>query len=282
MNARARLAFALALACSSSCAPLVDEGSRCSTSESHISCTFHTDDVWTGVANAHPRRVHWEVPLGTPPEDGWPVVVFFQGSFWRAEWTFAGRALEPFGSYHQAETVRDLLDAGYAVLAPETKLRGFSFWDSNVVGFSVFFELAEDDFFFRSILDEIERDRFGPLDERNLFVTGVSSGGYMASRVAVTYPDRVRAAAIVSASYAWCWGHVCEPGAIDDDHPPTLFVHGGRDIVVPTSTMQVYADALAEKDIAHHVVIDDDVGHGWIPASSVEVLAWFTAALAGS
>jgi pimeloyl-ACP methyl ester carboxylesterase len=269
----------LLLLAQTACAPFVENGSRCSTSEAHISCTYHTDDVWTGLANIHARRVHWEVPIGTPPVDGWPVVIFFQGSFWRAEWTFSGRAIEPFGSYEQAATVRDLLDAGYAVIAPETKLRGFSFWDSNVVGFSVFWELAEDDFFFRSVLEEIERDRFGSLDERNVFVAGVSSGGYMASRIAITYPESVRAATIVSASYAWCWGLVCVPGPIDDDHPPTLFLHGGRDLVVPASTSQSYADALDAAGIANRVVIDNDTGHGWIPGSSAEVLGWFTAAL---
>jgi len=259
------------------CAPLVDDGSRCVTTEHHISCTYKVDDVWTGLGDVHPRRVFYEVPIGTPPDDGWPVVVFFSGSGIRAKWTFSGRTVEPFGSYHQAELVRDLLDEGYAVIAPETKFRGFSYWDSNVLGLSAFWDLAEDGVFFESVLDEIARDRFGALDEENLFATGISSGGYMTSRVAITHPDRVRAVAIASASYAWCWGPVCEPGEIESDHPPTLFVHGGADVVVPVSTMERYADALDEAGIEHRVVVDETVGHGWIPAAPLEVRAFFDA-----
>lgn len=251
--------------------------SRCETDDDGaVECAYLSRNVWTGLGDLHPREVHHQVPVGTPPEGGFPVVIAFSGSGASGSLSFAGWPGMPFGGLHQAEMVRDLLDAGFAVLCPESHLNGATYWDSNIYGYSSVWELSEDRQFVDDILDEIDAGSFGPLNPQEVFATGISSGGYMTSRLAVTRPDKFAAVAIASASYAWCYSAVCWVPEIEADHPPTMFLHGERDLVVPVSSMQPYADALDDAGVEVEVVIDPEAGHGWIPASGPEVVGWFS------
>jgi len=83
------------------CAPIpVDPGeSRCDSDADTIDCAHET----TRIAD---RDVLFQVPLGDPPETGWPVALFFQGSLFPADtiWT-AGRDA-PLGMAVQVEVTR--------------------------------------------------------------------------------------------------------------------------------------------------------------------------------
>src|SRR5687767_1183792 len=100
----------------------------------------------------------------------------------------------------------------------------------------------------------------------------------MTSRMALSYPGKFRALAVVSASWATCAGSLCSiPPPLPSDHPPTLFLHGERDDIVPISTMRLYADALTAQKTEIRVVTDPDAGHVWLDVAPVEVPAWFGA-----
>jgi poly(3-hydroxybutyrate) depolymerase len=129
------------------------------------------------------------------------------------------------------------------------------------------------------------------------YVTGISSGGYMATQLQVAYSHRIRAAGIFSAGPYWCaqdslvlalescTSAVVPPdlpaayrqtdryereGKIDPTanlaHMPTYFFHGTRDQTV----VQTVADDLATYYEHYGVPLtyrsDLAAGHGWISA----------------
>jgi len=223
------------------------------------------------------REIHWQVPVGEPPADGWPAVLMFQGTAVSAALTWSASPLYPFGGYYQTQVVQRLLDAGFAVLTPETHLQGLTFWDTNNP--LVEYLASGDHALILAILDEMELGTFGDIDTDALFATGISSGGYMTSRMAVSYPGRFRALAIQSGSYATCAGPLCVGPPRPADHPPTLFLHGTLDLIVPAGTMYPYEAMLADMGVPTKLVLDTTEGHAWIPAAPAEVLDWFTAYL---
>lgn len=224
-----------------------------------------------------PRHVHYALPNTAPPPEGHPVAFMFQGSFFTSDLSFVGEQGQPIGLYYQAKTLAALLDSGYAVIAPEAKAGGTTFWDTNIPPFTVSWELSTDHLLMLAIFDAIDDGSFGPLDGSRLFATGISSGGYMTSRMAVSYPGRFRALAIHSGSYATCGGSLCLlPQTLPAAHPPTLFLHGSLDAVVPQSTMEPYEQRLAsEVGSATRKVIDPGAGHEWIASAPQEVVSWF-------
>ena len=67
------------------------------------------------------------------------------------------------------------------------------------------------------------------------------------------------------------------PRPLPADHPPTLFLHGDTDTVVPMPAVQPYIDALGAEGHASKLVTDPDAGHQWLAAAVAEVPAWFDA-----
>lgn len=254
------------------CAPApVGPGSRCATDGFTLSCPYMTTVL---SAAGEQRTILWQVPRGTPPVGGWPVVLMFQGSFATAALTWTASPVEPFGAYYQTQVVQRLLDNGFAVLTPQTHLAGLTFWDTNnpLVGD---YTTSNDHALMLRIFDELAAGTFGPLNPAKLFATGISSGGYMTSRMAISYPGKFKALAIESASYATCAGILCQVGPIPADHPPTLFLHGALDPVVPVITMYAYNNALVAAGRTTKVVVDPLALHKWIPQAPAEVVGWF-------
>ena len=172
--------------------------------------------------------------------------------------------------------LKNLLDHGYAVLTPEAHLGGETFWDTNVPLYANDWESAPDHDFMLAIFAAIDDGTFGELDSSRMFATGLSSGGYMTSRMAVSYPGRFKSLAIMAGSYATCAGMLCSvPDILPADHPPTLFLHGRNDLAVPLYTMEHYEEKLRLMGIGTRKVINDACGHEWIPEAPLEVLSWF-------
>lgn len=252
-------------------------GPRCASDPQRLACAHHTATLRTGALGVTPREVHWQTPTGEPPAAGWPVALLFQGSLYSAETFWEGTPDGPFGLWSQVHTTAALLDAGYAVVTPEAHADGGGWWDTNVLPWSLAWEGAPDDHFVRDLLDALAAGDFGPLDADRLYAAGVSSGGYMTSRMAVSYPGRFRALAVCAASYATCGGPLCVVPALPADHPPTRFLHGALDPVVPIATMWAYHDALEDQGTPVDAVVDQDTGHAWIPAAPEAVVGWFEA-----
>jgi len=251
------------------------DAARCISDDDAVSCAHVTVPFHYGALT---RQVHLQVPNGTPPDVGWPTVFLYQPSFFPADLAWDANADTVFGGLHQAELVRGLLDGGFAVLTPETRLEGLGFWQTNTPPQSIFWFTAEDAFFVGGILDAIDDGTLGPLDPDALFAAGMADGGYMTSRMALSYPGRFRALAIQSGGWATCAGAACVlPVALPADHPPTIFLHGEADPVVPLVTMERYADLLEAAGVDTERVTDPDVGHAWLAAAPTAVVEWFEA-----
>mgnify|MGYP000154932707 CR=1 FL=1 len=249
--------------------------SRCRVDAEGLHCARHVTTLYTGLSGVTPREVHWQVPVGDPPAAGWPAAILFQGTFVAAESFWDVPTSEVLGVYNQGLVTQALLDAGYAVITPEARLAGAGAWETNIPPMSLDWQHAGDHAFMLDIFAAIDDGEFGPLDGERLFAGGISSGGYMTSRVGLEYRARVRALAIASASYATCSGALCEVPSQSSEHPPTLFLHGSDDAVVPIDTMFDYRDALLDAGVVTDAIVAEGVGHGWIDAAPQAIVAWF-------
>lgn len=200
-----------------------------------------------------------------------PVVLLFQGSGTPVE--FTRNKNDRFQTFYELKTIETLLNNGYAVIAPRAPLNYA--WDTNFFPWSMHYQSTADYSLMRKILEMISDGSFGNLDPDRIYAAGLSSGGYQSSRMAITFPEQIRAIAIESASYATCAGFLCWIGFIPDNHPPTLFLHGRQDSIVPISTMLRYAQALQRKNIPISIWIDEDLEHAWSPEAPEKILNWF-------
>jgi poly(3-hydroxybutyrate) depolymerase len=191
------------------------------------------------------------------------------GTFWTVLHTDA------WGYWNQGQVTKTLLDNGVAVITPEALGQGLTAWGTNVPPTSLDWEGGRDHALMLDLFEHIDAGELGPLDAEQLFAAGISSGGYMTSRMADAYPGRFSALAIHSGAYMTCTNLACDTPAQPADHPPTLFLHGGLDLVVPARTMRAYDDALQQAGVETRVVEDEWAGHARIDAAPDEILEWF-------
>lgn len=250
--------------------------SRCEFGEGTIRCAHETERMLTGFTGLLPREVHWQIPQGEPPEEGWPAVILFQGSLFTAELFWLVLDFDVFGYYNQGMLTKTLLDSGFVVLTPEAHAGGATAWDTNIPPMSLLWDLSEDHQFMLDIFDAIEGGTFGDIDPSRLYAAGISSGGYMTSRMDLEYREHFAALAIHSASYATCAGPLCViPDDLSAEHLPTLFLHGSDDDIVPMETAERYVDALSALGVETDVVVEQGAGHAWIDAAPTEITDWF-------
>ena len=245
------------------------DGIVCSKQNSPIAIPFGVDV----------RSVYWQSPTGPAPAGGWPAVVYFQGSGMPASQLWEGRPGGRFGAFYLLQTVAALLDEGFVVIAPEARYRGTTYWDTNIPPWRFSWRTSGDHRLMEVLFERMARGNYGTLDPQRLYAMGISSGGYMTSRMALSYPGKFRALAIASASWATCGGSVCSvPDVLPADHPPTLFLHGTDDAIVPLSTMEPYALGLEAQGVPTRRVVAKGWGHEWLPQATDEVVRWFTGA----
>lgn len=237
-------------------------------------CTFHDGKVTCPaiVTSLESRDVYWQTPSSPAPDGGFPAVIVYQGSFFAPASTWGEVAsTEPYGGFQQARMQALLLERGFTVIAP-TALGGVA-WQTNS---GVLWELTADKPFIDALLTAVRGGTFGPVDTTRLYATGISSGGYMTSRMAVSYPGVFRALAIHSGSYATCAGYACfVPSTLPAQHPPTRFLHGRNDLTVPLYTAESYVQRLRAQGFTTDLVIDDAAGHEWLAVSPERIVEWF-------
>ncbi len=240
--------------------------------QERIDCSYRVTPIASsGVTQ---RDVLWELPLGTPPVGGWPVVLIYQGSFLEVE--FSRKKNDSFGAYWEARTIKALLDAGYAVIAP--RAAADLAWQTNILSPELLYELSADYTYLNNVFSAIEQGIFGPINSNRKYATGISSGGYNTSRMAVSWPGEFKALAVHSASYASCASSFCVlPINMPQDHPPTLFVQGYLDVIAPWFAMDLYYDRLLYEGIETSRLTELFGGHEWFPSSPNTILNWFNA-----
>ena len=244
--------------------------SRCTITETTVACTHTVTPLKASPAIT--RDVYWQTPLTARPAKGYPAVIVYQGSFAGPALTWATLSKStPFGGFYQGVLHARLLDNGFTVIAP-TAAAGVAWQTNNGAPW----ESTSDHTFINQLLVEIEKGTYGPVDLTRLYATGISSGGYMTSRMAVSYAGRFRALAVNAGSYATCAGSICNiPDKLPADHPPTLFLHGEKDATVPIATMRPYPEKLTAQGVAAASVIDPSAGHEWLSVSPERITDWF-------
>ena len=270
--------FLLLAAVLAASVPAAQAASRCTDTvngSSHtLSCSYQTKTVTSNYGI--PRIVRYQVPEGTPPAGGWPAVVMYQPSVFPIFWSAPDYT--PAGAFHQVRQIQLLLDAGFAVVEPPTNyLRLYQFWDTNA-GFGADFNysITDDYGFLTKVLNGIAAQQYGQINAARLYATGMSSGGYNTSRMAVSFQGRFRALAVQSGSYATCLGPICNiPATLPYNHPATLFLHGADDSTVPVNTMEAYFNKLQGQGIGTRKVLVPGKGHEFLAESPEEILNWF-------
>jgi poly(3-hydroxyoctanoate) depolymerase len=224
------------------------------------------------------RTVTFATPSGPAPAGGWPTVVFYQGSFVPGHAAFSARPADAFAQYELVRTIAVLLDRGYLVVAPDASSNGSTFWQTNVPLYAQNWEGCDDDLLVRALLAGLGAGTFGPSDATRLYAMGISSGGYMTSRMAVSYPGRFRALVDHSASYATCSGTFCiVPTSLPSSHPPTLLLRGDVDALVSMPSVTPYIDALTRDGHEVKFITGAGEGHQWLKQAALAVPDWFDA-----
>lgn len=235
---------------------------------SWLHCPNETTTLLEGSRNE--RELLWQVPKGRVPRNGWPVVVLSQGSWFPIE--FSRPRNLPLGGFYEAKLIQKLLDSGYAVFAPRATID--LAWITNLPHGD--YKKTEDYAVLSELIRILKSNELAKINQRRIYATGISSGGYNTSRLAITFPDVFRAIAIQSGSYASCIGPICKvPDSFEANHPPTLFVHGKRDIAVPLYTAKRYYDRLKDSGIKTLMFVDPKMGHGWSKHSPLVITNWF-------
>jgi len=184
--------------------------SRCQIAAMQIICEHDSMSLNDSTAD---RDVAYEVPLGVAPAAGWPVVIYYQGSFVTSTSAFSAQVGAPFGEYNLTLTIKALLDGGYAVIAPNAAMMGSTFWETNVPPYSASWSGSPDDVLVTHLLAAISSGTFGKIDPSRLYAMGISSGGFMTSRMAITIracfarSSITRARTRRAARSAWCRPH---------------------------------------------------------------------------
>jgi poly(3-hydroxyoctanoate) depolymerase len=236
-------------------------------------CSFYDDKVNCPpvITQITARDVYWQTPSSPAPAAGFPAIVVYQGSFFApsSTWNEVSAGLL-FGGFQQARMQALLLENGFTVIAPTAP--GGIAWQTNS---GLPWDATGDKTFIDALLDGMRAGTFGPIDMSRLYATGISSGGYMTSRMAVSYPGVFRALIIHSGSYATCAGFACIlPTTLPADHPPTRFLHGRGDLTVPLYTAENYQQKLSAGGFDTDLIIDDSAGHEWLSTSPERILEW--------
>lgn len=149
-------------------------------------CTrYETIDV-----DGQTRKYLVHMPSGEAPAEGWPLVIAYHGAFSTPEATEDYTGLSA------------LADAeGFVVVYPKGKKRRWS--DGRIpdevddVGFTV------------ALIDHAVAEY--SVDERRVYATGISNGGFMSHRVGCDLGDRIAAIAPVAGTMSVELSAVCEP-----------------------------------------------------------------------
>jgi polyhydroxybutyrate depolymerase len=119
---------------------------------------------------------------------------------------------------------------GFAVVYPSAE--SFDWNDCSKVGdFSVNGREVDDVKFLSALSDKLVADL--GVDPKRVFATGVSSGGFMAIRLALEAPARFRAVAAVSANVPMPDNFKCKPAALASSGTSIMIMNGTKDPLVP-------------------------------------------------
>lgn len=210
----------------------------------HVEKTFQTN-----TPTAIEVRYQLYLPAGYTDDPGksWPMILFLHGVGER------GNDLAQVLLYGLPPYVESREDFPFVVVAPQCPLEAD--WDTETL-----YALTR------------HAGKLYRIDERRLYLTGISMGGFGTWDMACKYPDLFAAIAPV------CGGG--DPGKVDRiKHLPVWVFHGARDSLVPVQKADDMVHAL--QDVGGNVRYTryEKVGHdAWNRAyPNADLYAWFLA-----
>ena len=163
---------------------------------------------------------------------------------------------------------RRALELGYAVVAPNPttpRCEGVYQWDYTETDPN-----RSDNLFLKRVIDWIKSGKDFPVRKDRIYVVGISSGGFMASRLAQLFADDIAKVVIRSAGNAndmSIEGRRCIPvwGGPHEvkRHPPTMLIHGVRDRLVPVRMSDQYEASLKRAGVEVVYIRAAGKGHRW-------------------
>lgn len=178
----------------------------------------------------------------------------------------------------QAAFVKKAINEEYAIIAPDSVsplCKDIKQWDYR--------EESSDLIFFDEIFNWIwfRND----LDSERIYVTGISIGGFMTSRLAEHYGQNINAIAVNSGGNAdniyLSPNNLCyieynfDETPIKDDHPRTLLIHGINDSIIPYETSVAYYSSLRKSGTGVKLILEKGGEHNWYAKYNDLILEWF-------
>ena len=145
---------------------------------------------------------------GADPDKTWPLVLFLHGAGER------GSDLNVVKKHSIPKVVEQ--QEGMPFIAVSPQCPPDTWWSSHI-----------DDL--DSLLKEVSADY--AVDEKRIYLTGLSMGGFGTWHLAVTWPDRFAAIAPICGGGPWAFGFPERVRSIK--HVPTWVFHGAKDQIVP-------------------------------------------------
>lgn len=183
-----------------------------------------------------------------------------------------------FEENSQGLFVKNAIEEGYAIIAPDSLFplcEGIKQWDYR--------KDSSDLIFFDEIFNWIwfRED----LNSDDIYVAGISIGGFMASRLANHYGQNIKAIAVHSGGNAdnidldpnnLCYvEYNFGETKIKEGHPRTLIIHGTNDSIIPYETSVAYYSSLKKAGVGVKLIPKQDEEHYWYSEYNGLVLEWF-------
>lgn len=229
------------------------------------------------------RTFYLKTPAINPP---YPVIIAIHGRGQSAQaFLSKEKGTETFPHERQGQFTEDALAAGYAVLIPDS---GIPFCGKDGAKQWHYSENSEDVKFFGEIFDYIQNNP--QLNGNRVYVAGISSGGFMTSRLAMRFSDKIKAVYINSAGDADMSEQYETKGIlkcnstvtfdksvpiVPKNHPKALIIHGDADGLVPFEMDELYAQGLQNAGVEHEFIAVPGGTHTWFVEYNNKILDWF-------
>lgn len=225
-------------------------------------------------------KVYLVLPRGKSPEKGWPVVVLLHGRGQTAGAWF-GEGLLSRGDQKLFPPLA--LKSGMVVIAPEARepfgkgIRQWDFFHRNL-------QNSPDLTFFRDLFQWMEKNTKITFDISRVHGVGISSGGFMASRLALAFPDKWASLIVIAAGNADSFPQIPSfpldskalGSEISTQHPPTLIIHGAGDRIVPFVYGERYFQDLKQAGIKTEMLVIPEGGHQWPTQFHENMIKWLS------
>ena len=251
------------------------------------------------------RKIHYALPDGEKPH---PVILYLHGTGMKSWFPFCGsNNFNKFGMGELADTVKELIKMGYAVISVETaagdndnsvvdnlsvnrwqKNRSLGWDNPQNIEYSKCKNMnsvhCSDYKFFDALLKEINKSKH--FNHNNISLMGFSSGGYLVSQLIESFPKiNFKKGIVLSAGYYNCpndgtYSDKCKiPKHMLKRYPPILFLHGANDkqisnCCVDPKVSEEFYEQLKKANIKTERYVEPNEGHRWISNAQDKITKW--------